>query len=584
MSTHQAHVHVSSFHAPRPAFVSVKGSPRPLRLVVTRASLLLALTTFTAACGESNPGDESRAGTELRDEALPLGQGHALDILVVVDNSGSMAEEQANLAAHFDGLLNSLQAKYGALDLRIGVTTTDNGNVLCSGTSPEAGSLQLSSCRTRSQQFTNVQGTENQFDVGCAAQCPEGVNFLPDEFERPWIEHSPEGSNLPDGLDLATALACALPQGIHGCGFESTLEGVAKGIQRAMSPGEHQYGFLRDDASLLVVVLTDEEDCSMNAEWDEEVAVLQIPEGQRLFWSDPQTHPTSAICWNAGVRCEAVPDGQLCFAADRGVGNPGQIALGNNPLSSEDDAPNPGPWPTTILDDPENPEQNAVMFPLSKYEALLDEVRAAKQAVRPDADVSLAVFAGVPIGYHADPSLEIVYQTPDDPEVALEFGIDYGCETETSAAVPPVRLRELAEAYPMGEGRNLYSICEPSYEPALQDIATQLAAPSAAVCLSRCAADADPTTTWLDVQCELFAERSDGTRRTLPPCEGGVVPAGATTCVQIHAGDSLGDRCRGDGKNVGFTFQHAPGSGFASDEQVIASCLTSDEDTARSCL
>jgi hypothetical protein len=115
-------------------------------------------------------------------------------------------------------------------------------------------------------------------------------------------------------------------------------------------------------------------------------------------------------------------------------------------------------------------------------------------------------------------------------------------------------------------------------------MATQLVAPPVAACLGRCAADADPTTTRLDVQCELVAERSDGSRRPLPACEGESVPAGATTCVQIHAGESLGDGCRADGKNVGFTFHHAAGAGFAPDEQVIASCLTTDDAAGRSCL
>lgn len=49
------------------------------------------------------------------------------------------------------------------------------------------------------------------------------------------------------------------------------------------------------------------------------------------------------------------------------------------------------------------------------------------------------------------------------------------CHAEIGTARPPVRERELAEAFALDGGRPLYSICEPDLSPALTAIAGQIA-------------------------------------------------------------------------------------------------------------
>jgi hypothetical protein len=78
-----------------------------------------------------------------------------VDILFVIDNSSSMAEEQAALAASFESFINVLERPERTADYRIGVTTTDNGNPWCPDTTPEAGALRLRSCRSRLQEFVS---------------------------------------------------------------------------------------------------------------------------------------------------------------------------------------------------------------------------------------------------------------------------------------------------------------------------------------------------------------------------------------------------------------------------------------------
>ena len=59
-----------------------------------------------------------------------------VDIIFVVDNSGSMGEEQAYLAEGIAGLVDVLDQATPPVDYRIAVTTTDNGNPWCAGGSP----------------------------------------------------------------------------------------------------------------------------------------------------------------------------------------------------------------------------------------------------------------------------------------------------------------------------------------------------------------------------------------------------------------------------------------------------------------
>ena len=76
---------------------------------------------------------------------------HAVAILFVMDTRGTMGPAQARLAAGAPTLFGRLDELAG--DWRSGFTTTDNGHPFCHDTSPEAGALQLSSCRSRLGEF-----------------------------------------------------------------------------------------------------------------------------------------------------------------------------------------------------------------------------------------------------------------------------------------------------------------------------------------------------------------------------------------------------------------------------------------------
>ena len=88
----------------------------------------------------------------------------------------------------------------------------------------------------------------------------------------------------------------------------------------------------------------------------------------------------------------------------------------------------------------------------------------------------MSIIGGVPEGFSTG-AATLTYQNATDPLVQEQFGVDFGCSSvvngEAQDAVPPVRLREFAEAFysPVeGYTSNLFSICADDYAPALEAV------------------------------------------------------------------------------------------------------------------
>jgi hypothetical protein len=174
-----------------------------------------------------------------------------VDILVVVDNSMSMAEEQANLAANFplliQSLLNPPDSDGDTLpdheplrDLHIGVVSTDMGT----------GGYSVETCSDPIDGDNGeLQHSPNPSVSGCEAAYPTYLSYAGEEPDITEIDR------------LATGFGCIATLGIDGCGFEQQLKAAAKALI------DHRdgvnAGFLRPDSILFVLFMTDEEDCSV---------------------------------------------------------------------------------------------------------------------------------------------------------------------------------------------------------------------------------------------------------------------------------------------------------------------------------
>jgi hypothetical protein len=256
-----------------------------------------------------------------------------LDLLFIIDNSGSMGEEQLNLAQNLPGLVRGLEELRDAegnpvaANVHIMVTTTDSGNVLCDpyykpGRSAEEGAPISDSCTDRLDRFESISPPIVNAEQACTSVCP-----MPLAPDGSYISFSGAVDNVPDvppadidgdGMDdspVAQTLSCIGPQGVDGCGFESQLESMLQALDPDAAWNSGATPFLRPGSLLAVAIITDETDCSVVDD-----SVMMDVAFQE---DDPNTGmpvPSSAICWNAGISCDG-PDGDGIYASCQSTGD-----------------------------------------------------------------------------------------------------------------------------------------------------------------------------------------------------------------------------------------------------------------------
>ncbi len=192
-----------------------------------------------------------------------------VDILFVVDDSYSMDDEQQRLSDNFKALMTSLKRTRGGLpNVHIGVTSTSvSAGESCTGEGKN-GALQKGQCNLDSGNYIvdvepggcNIAKTTDP-DTGALTQCgtysctqsdcPAGTQLVTDDL------NCPRCRNYTD-TTLENLFGCMAKVGTDGCQFEQPLEAMYK----ALDDHPDNQGFVRDNAYLTVVLVTDEDDCS----------------------------------------------------------------------------------------------------------------------------------------------------------------------------------------------------------------------------------------------------------------------------------------------------------------------------------
>lgn len=188
-----------------------------------------------------------------------------LDVLFVVDNSGSMGDNQDAFAAAVPGFVQSLSALgIGYEGLHVGVVSTDSYD---SNPAP---------CQTLGALVTVVN---------------------PDGYGPEYAECGPyaDGHNyMTDADDLPVSFACAANLGTTGDGSERPVDAMLEALDGWLAqPGGCNEGFHRrglvgseggvsERAGLVVVFITDEEDISSAGDvddWIDHLEYLRRPFG-----------------------------------------------------------------------------------------------------------------------------------------------------------------------------------------------------------------------------------------------------------------------------------------------------------------
>ena len=253
---------------------------------------------------------------------VPIQPTNAADILIVVDNSGSMCEEQANLVENFfndqqtngtfecpladpalrdeerfknplESVVNSELAECGFIqilsaydnDFRVGVITTDVGP-----------------CDNRfgiaddPNQATHPNNCKQMAQVGWNRKPQRGCLQAPVAWEQKFL--TPETENI--GEQFASLLDNVQT---FGSGFERGLDAMRifldPNSDRHESCASDRDDFIRQDASLLIIFLTDEDDCSHEdiAAFPDENAAEGC-EGNETFPETRDPPVSSAFCYD----------------------------------------------------------------------------------------------------------------------------------------------------------------------------------------------------------------------------------------------------------------------------------------------
>ena len=197
-----------------------------------------------------------------------------VDILVVVDNSGSMAQEQNMLKEAFPNLIRNLlnppvdpntgQRVHPPIrDLHIGVVSTDLG----------VAGYPVPSCERNPMVGDDaiLQHTPRLPD--CDAAYDTYLNYSLPAGQEP---------NPAVVEDLAKDFGCIAVLGTNGCGFEQQLEAARRALYEKSMPGMENAGFLRPDTILVILIVSDEEDCSV---------------------ANPEFFNLSGISWDINLQC-----------------------------------------------------------------------------------------------------------------------------------------------------------------------------------------------------------------------------------------------------------------------------------------
>lgn len=417
------------------------------------APLLFAL----AACPnrEISRVDPNQDKEEFKD--IPVQLNRDLDLIFMIDNSGSMAEEQDNLAANFPQFINVLQTIEGGLpNVHIAVISSDVG----------AGPFNISGC--------SGNGDNGDFRKGATDSCAQlgTANYIQD------ISDGAGGRTTNYTGTLADTFSCMATLGSNGCGFEQQLES----LRRALNGNPNNAGFLRDSAFLGIVFVTDEDDCSTRD--------TQMFDTSQTDVSDPLGPLSSFRCNEFGVECETGNDDPRapgprtgCFPKEDS-----QYMYGVQEYVD---------FLYGLKSDPNLLVVAGIVAPTEPYAVGVDPERPQNPAIVPSCTVETG---------------ETCQQTSDCSN--QKTCINGQC---VSKADPPVRLQFLLDQFPQSAST---TICNNNLSDGLQLIAELLKEAIGNPCLTSLLKDRNPSTPELDYECtvsDVFNPGTDEQTETLLP-------------------------------------------------------------------
>jgi hypothetical protein len=296
------------------AFQSHKGAP--VKRLSSLAIATVAAGLFAvAACGEDDSKRQPDPWDDYQTEHIGASNMQKLDMTFVIDDSGSMCDEQRDLATSLDRFITELADEN--VDFHIGVTTTspdDNGELGALNAQPNPIPKQTEGCQVESRlvetqleraiectedptvfedvlPLTNDQKNCIDDPSSCAIDGFEIADLFPPEYayrDLPKVLKRSDYLNPDYTLDVGSLRAdfqCMAMVGTSGSSFEKGLGALVASnspervgehweVDKVPTPGASNYGLVRRNAVAAAVILTDENDCT----YSNDGAAYQIDE------------------------------------------------------------------------------------------------------------------------------------------------------------------------------------------------------------------------------------------------------------------------------------------------------------------
>lgn len=400
------------------------------------ATSALTLSTFLGGC-ISPPVEAPQTTVEQQtDVSTEQNLKDKVDLLFMIDDSGSMSPKQNALKTRFPDLIKLLDTfaadapamgskpahKGTPASYHIGVVTSDLG-------APGIG------CGSN-------LGAKLQAVGKAASGClgPKTGNFLVYDQKNHANDTIPNGQNLETTFSCMATVVSDTTGGHVGCGFEHQLEAMYRSLHDSIPENS---GFLRDDAILAIVLVTDEDDCSVDPTSD-------------LFTNKPEYGPQNSFrCAKYGIVC----DGQL--------------------LSDAPQASYANCAPATAA-------QGGKLTDLNKYINFLTKGKASGGVKENPRDVVVASISAppTPVG-----SFAATGQASCGGGVTMCTNISHSCVASDNASFfgdPAVRINAVVEKV---QNHQITSICDTDYKSALEGIGNKIVAALQPSCLSSPIAD-----------------------------------------------------------------------------------------------
>jgi hypothetical protein len=359
-----------------------------------------------------------------------------VDMLFVIDDSGSTGNKQMAFARNFPAFMQSLRAIPGGLpNVRIGVVTSDLG---------AGGVMTGNNCA--------ASGDGGRFfttDVTTGANCGLQPN-----------EQYITNTNLLPNMQIETVFACMARRNANGCGYEHQLQAANVALHpTAVNP--MNANFLRENAYLAIVFLTDEDDCS------------GTPDSAAFFTgAAPAGINDNSKCAAAGHLCNGAPPPGMIFST---------------PLNNCQ--ANPTPMPGTLIP--------------------VDQIVADIKGLKPghEEKIIVAAIAGWP---------------PDGNPAGVNYAMRGGALVDIAqictaggGGTPALRIKAFLDSF---KNNTLQTICQADYTMALKTIGDLVGTVVGNPCISAPVVDTDLLKAGVQADC-VVEDQVNGVITPLPRCD-----------------------------------------------------------------